>query len=735
MGNSVKRRIWMLIVSLLFMVCLSVALILMIPANVARAFSAYEKIEIQLNPEAHFYLSTSPEKAKSMLTVTGYVNASDPDGILIEDPASYDVYVNGELNGRFNVGSNTVYVKYDPQGMVGEPVQSNTLTVNADNATATEISATVSAELKTDAKGDYYYEKDGKSIYVFLFENSMSTYNPYIDVTVSYDNGDTLLLRPDEFELSGSPVVGNCMLTVGGIRGTNQTGTVALKIVNKKLIEIEATFDQTAPIPSSFEKYLIEALTHGTYGTFTVKGTYNDGNTEILTEYDYTVSGDLYSAGTSIVSKDLTVQGVDLSSEIKTTIKGVNIQPSAPESVSFVGRLESKTQTAFQEVDPSGILMMVYYADGNNKFLNLSSSATDHYTVTYFDKEGVEQQDRDPNTLRVGDTKVKFHYTEGGATFESKEYDLPQNIAPATIDRLQFDNSEKWFNPDSPEDVRTIQGYDENIMSVEDATEGEAAGTLVIDTTTEAGVITLTVDKAGKYQVSIILNENYIWKDGGGGTVPEDDKHTLIFAWEITKIVATPVLEVEDWEYGQTGNPVLSGDYDKEAAVAYYYSGTTNAGTEFTSEAMPTEAGRYSVYVIVGDSRNYTEGRTNTVFFNISKQKVDSPSIASKVYTGEVLTADVAQDSRYEVTQNEGGTDVTEEGYDVVLTLNNTDNYEWKDNAESGILTLKFIISQATNEWNTEVTFGGWVYGQYDGSQVPVFEAKFGGGQGRVFYE
>ena len=235
MGNSVKRRIWMLIVSLLFMVCLSAALILMIPANVARAFSAYEKIEIQLNPEAHFYLSTSPEKAKSMLTVTGYVNASDPDGILIEDPASYDVYVNGVVNGRFHVGSNTVYVKYDPQGMVGEPVQSNTLTVNADNATATEISATVSAELKTDAKGDYYYEKDGKSIYVFLFENSMSTYNPYIDVTVSYDNGDTLLLRPDEFELSGSPVVGDCILTVGGVSGTNKTGTVTLKITNKNL--------------------------------------------------------------------------------------------------------------------------------------------------------------------------------------------------------------------------------------------------------------------------------------------------------------------------------------------------------------------------------------------------------------------------------------------------------------------------------------------------------------------
>ena len=105
------------------------------------------------------------------------------------------------------------------------------------------------------------------------------------------------------------------------------------------------------------------------------------------------------------------------------------------------------------------------------------------------------------------------------------------------------------------------------------------------------------------------------------------------------------------------------------------------------------------------------------------KTKLDSPVISSKEYTGSNQTATVAENEAYEVTVNEGGTNVGE--YDVVLTLTDTKKYEWTtpDADDKTKVTLKFTITKATNEI-TSLTLDDWTFGETE--KTPTATAKFG---------
>ena len=105
------------------------------------------------------------------------------------------------------------------------------------------------------------------------------------------------------------------------------------------------------------------------------------------------------------------------------------------------------------------------------------------------------------------------------------------------------------------------------------------------------------------------------------------------------------------------------------------------------------------------------------------KTKLDSPVITSKEYTGSNQKATVAENEAYEVTVNEGGTNVGE--YAVVLTLADTKKYEWAtpDADDKTKVTLTFSITKATNEI-TALSLEGWTYGET--AKTPIATAKFG---------
>lgn len=105
------------------------------------------------------------------------------------------------------------------------------------------------------------------------------------------------------------------------------------------------------------------------------------------------------------------------------------------------------------------------------------------------------------------------------------------------------------------------------------------------------------------------------------------------------------------------------------------------------------------------------------------KTKLETPTVAAKVYTGSKLTATIAESEGYTVVTNEGGTDVGE--YDVVLKLSDETKYEWaKPDADDATrVTLKFAVTKATNEI-TALALDGWVFGET--AKTPTAAAKFG---------
>ena len=108
---------------------------------------------------------------------------------------------------------------------------------------------------------------------------------------------------------------------------------------------------------------------------------------------------------------------------------------------------------------------------------------------------------------------------------------------------------------------------------------------------------------------------------------------------------------------------------------------------------------------------------------DVSKTQLETPTIASQVYTGSKLTAVVPQNDGYEIVSNEGGTDVGE--YDVVLKLSDETNYEWAapDSDDATKVTLKFAITKAPNQI-TALSLEGWTYGEEP--KMPVATAQFG---------
>ena len=160
---------------------------------------------------------------------------------------------------------------------------------------------------------------------------------------------------------------------------------------------------------------------------------------------------------------------------------------------------------------------------------------------------------------------------------------------------------------------------------------------------------------------------------------------------------------------------VLYGDDSLTVTVTVLYDGKTD---------KPVNAGTYEMTISVSGNDNYVMGKDNGAEIEILKATVQLPTIASAPYSGSLQTATVAESDLYTVTLNGGGTDVGL--YDVTLTLEDKGNYKWAsgDDRETGVVTLKFEITKAVNEWTSSPAIEGWTYG--DDAKEPTATAKFG---------
>ena len=311
-------------------------------------------------------------------------------------------------------------------------------------------------------------------------------------------------------------------------------------------------------------------------------------------------------------------------------------------------------------------------------------NADDSATVTVTLKDG-------NNYEFEADATTQFTFT-----VVAKEISLPEASADKTA----------VYNPSTSYTAAQITELIFGTASVENVTVKVMKGEVEISGDT-------TVSDAGVYTVTATANENYVFV---ADTVTQ-------YTFEITKAPITLDVTVDGWTYGNEANdPVITGN-DGGGDVTYSYEGTGDTVYEASATA-PANAGTYSLKITVAETANY-QGGSASCEFTIDKAVVTVPTIEDKAYTGEILTADIADTDEYEVVENNGGRDVAT--YDVVIRLKDAANYKWSDGTLTADITLEFNIVASGNSWINEPEITGWTYGQYSAeTNAPVYEAEKG---------
>lgn len=125
-------------------------------------------------------------------------------------------------------------------------------------------------------------------------------------------------------------------------------------------------------------------------------------------------------------------------------------------------------------------------------------------------------------------------------------------------------------------------------------------------TVTGTGTLTFTVQLNG-VTVDEIKNQGtytvYVTYSGDNNYEAITDLEPITVT--VSAVTVEPTVSIEDWVYS-IGNvnakaPELTGvpEFVTANYISYYYTGTTNAGVAYANEAVPTEAGSYTVTVTV----------------------------------------------------------------------------------------------------------------------------------------
>ena len=202
------------------------------------------------------------------------------------------------------------------------------------------------------------------------------------------------------------------------------------------------------------------------------------------------------------------------------------------------------------------------------------------------------------------------------------------------------------------------------------------------------------VDKSGSEKS---LTEKQLqavdWKEGTSVTFSEDSNY-VIYA-KVTdkagniKYVSTDGIVID------TIAPQVSGVENNQT----YTKTQTFTVTDNNLDTVKVDDKVVTSYTLVPKKGTYTievtdKSGNKTTLNNITVNwgKVKKPTVESKVYTGQTLTANISENGLYTVKENNGGIDVNE--YDVQLTLKDPTNYRWEDGTVD--TTVKFNITQAT---------------------------------------
>lgn len=470
--------------------------------------------------------------------------------------------------------------------------------------------------------------------------------------------------------------------------------------------------------------------------TATVTNTVGDDKCKV------TVSGEQTEVGTyTATATGLSDSNYKLPAQKTVTFEIVKAQREAPTSVTATGTTyKGGTDGKLNNVDSS----MEYRKDGENEWHNITGDtveglSTGKYYVRYKDSKnyyassekdvyianGQEIKVNVPAsqvgyTLSVSNTVVDYNESSTLTFKLNKGYSKTTDFAvKVNGETVQLNNNNQYTIKNIQKDTNiTVEGVaDITAPDTEIKVSNKTWKSILNKITfglffkeTQKAEITATdegsgvnkyyyyVDKSGSEKS---LTEKQLqavdWKEGESVTFSEDSNY-VIYAKVTDKagnikyvstdgiVIDTIAPQVSGVESNQTYTKTQTFTVTDNNLDTVKADGQTVESTNGSYTLVPKK-GTYTIEVT-----DKTGNKTTLNNITVNWEKVKKPTVESKVYTGQTLTANISENGLYTVKENNGGIDVNE--YDVQLTLKDPTNYRWEDGTID--TTVKFNITQAT---------------------------------------
>ena len=470
--------------------------------------------------------------------------------------------------------------------------------------------------------------------------------------------------------------------------------------------------------------------------TATVTNTVGDDKCNV------TVSGEQTDVGKyTATATGLSNSNYKLPAQKTVTFEIVKAQREAPTSVTATGTTyKGGTDGKLNNVDSS----MEYRKDGENEWHSITGDtveglSTGKYYVRYKDSKnyyassekdvyianGQEIKVNVPGnqvgyTLSVSNTVVDYNESSTLTFKLNKGYSKTKDFAvKVNGETVQLDNNNQYTIKNIQKDTNiTVEGVaDITAPDTEIKVSNKTWKSILNKITfglffkeTQKAEITATdegsgvnkyyyyVDKSGSEKS---LTEKQLqavdWKEGTSVTFSEDSNY-VIYAKVTDKagnikyvstdgiVIDTIAPQVSGVESNQTYTKTQTFTVTDNNLDTVKVDGQTVESTNGSYTLVPKK-GTYTIEVT-----DKTGNKTTLNNITVNWEKVKKPTVESKVYTGQTLTANISENGLYTVKENNGGIDVNE--YDVQLTLKDPTNYRWEDGTID--TTVKFNITKAT---------------------------------------
>lgn len=470
--------------------------------------------------------------------------------------------------------------------------------------------------------------------------------------------------------------------------------------------------------------------------TATVTNTVGDDKCKV------TVSGEQTEVGTyTATATGLSDSNYKLPAQKTVTFEIVKAQRKAPTSVTATGTTyKGGTDGKLNNVDSS----MEYKKDGENEWHSITGDtveglSTGKYYVRYKDsKNYYASSEKEVYIANGQEIKVKVPASQVGYTLSVSNtvvdynesstltFKLNKGYSKTTDFAIKVNGETVQLNNNNQYTIKNIQkDTDITVEGVADITAPDTEIKVSNKTwksilnkitfglfckETQKAEITATdegsgvnkyyyyVDKSGSEES---LTEKQLqavdWKEGESVTFSEDSNY-VIYAKVTDKagnikyvstdgiVIDTIAPQVSGVESNQTYTKTQTFTVTDNNLDIVKVDGQTVESTNGSYTLVPKK-GTYTIEVT-----DKTGNKTTLNNITVNWEKVKKPTVESKVYTGQTLTANISENGLYTVKENNGGIDVNE--YDVQLTLKDPINYRWEDGTID--TTVKFNITQAT---------------------------------------